>query len=59
MIKTYFMAPVRFDFGAVELLPKELRARGIRRPLLVTDPGLVACGLAERVWLRAPGLSPP
>lgn len=49
MIKTYFMTQVRFDFGAVELLPKELRSRGIKRPMLVTDAGLIASGLAERV----------
>ncbi|MFZ1295315.1 MAG: iron-containing alcohol dehydrogenase [Pseudomonadales bacterium] len=54
MIKSYFMTQVRFDFGAVELLGKELRTLGIKRPLLVTDPGLVATGLAARVMALMP-----
>ncbi|MGI9294252.1 MAG: iron-containing alcohol dehydrogenase, partial [Pseudomonadales bacterium] len=49
MARSYFMTQVRFDFDAVELLPKELKSRGIARPMLVTDPGLVASGLAQRV----------
>ena len=49
MIKSYFVTPVRFDFGAVALLPKELKTLGIARPLLVTDPGMVATGTAARV----------
>ena len=57
MIKTYFVTPVRFDFGAVNLLGKELRALGIERPLLVTDPGLVAAGLAARVLALMPPAS--
>jgi hypothetical protein len=58
MIKSYFVTPVRFDFGAVELLPKELRALGIQRPLLVTDPGMVATGTAARVLGLMPADSP-
>lgn len=54
MIKSYFMTQVRFDFGAVELLGKELRTLGIKRPLLVTDPGLVATGIAARVLALMP-----
>ena len=54
MIKSYFMTQVRFDFGAVELLGKELRTLGVKRPLLVTDPGLVATGLAARVLALMP-----
>jgi len=49
MIRLNFNTQVRFDFGAVELLAKELRALGMSRALLVTDPGLVATGLAGRV----------
>ena len=54
MIKSYFVTPVRFDFGAVALLPKELKTLGIRRPLLVTDPGMVATGTAARVLALMP-----
>ena len=49
MIKSYFVTPVRFAFGARALLPKELKALGIARPLLITDPGMVATGTAARV----------
>jgi len=54
MIKSYFVTPVRFDFGAVALLPKELKTLDIRRPLLVTDPGMVATGTAARVLALMP-----
>lgn len=33
MIKSYFVTPVRLDFGAVELLSKELKTLGIARLL--------------------------
>jgi len=58
MIKSYFVTPVRFDFGAVELLPKELRALGITRPLLITDPGMVATGTAARILALLPPGTP-
>ena len=44
-----YLTRIEFDFGAVGRLGDELAALGVKRPLLVTDPGLVACGLAERV----------
>src|SRR5512146_214149 len=40
---------VHLDFGAVRALPAEFAALGITRPLLLTDRGLVACGVAARV----------
>jgi alcohol dehydrogenase class IV len=40
---------VHLDFGAVQALPAELVALGITCPLLLTDRGLVACGVAARV----------
>ena len=40
---------VHLDFGAVKALPVELAALGITRPLLLTDQGLVKCGVAARV----------
>jgi alcohol dehydrogenase class IV len=44
-----YLTKIQFDFGAVSLLGDELAALGVQRPLLVTDPGIVACGLLERV----------
>ncbi|WP_454727551.1 MULTISPECIES: iron-containing alcohol dehydrogenase [Cupriavidus] len=49
MSQMHFMNRVEFGAGAVARLAGELDAAGIRRPLLVTDAGLVATGLAARV----------
>jgi alcohol dehydrogenase class IV len=40
---------VHLDFGAVRALAAELTACGITRPLLMTDQGLVNCGVLGRV----------
>ena len=49
-----------FDFGAVGRLPKALKALGIARPMLVTDKGLVAAGLAGQIAdILADGGIPP
>ena len=53
-----YMSRIQFDFGAVRLLPEELALLGIQRPLLVTDAGVRAAGLVERV-LAALGSAPP
>jgi 4-hydroxybutyrate dehydrogenase len=37
------------DHGAIKRLPGELALLGIKRPLLVTDQGLVACGVFSQV----------
>jgi alcohol dehydrogenase class IV len=58
MIRMYFNTQVRFGYGAIELLPKELKLLGIARPLLVTDPGLVASGIAAQVHALLPAGSP-
>jgi len=36
---------VQFDFGAIKLLKQELAALGVKRPLFVTDKGLVQAGV--------------
>jgi len=46
---------VRFDFGAVQSLAGELIALGVTRPLLLTDQGLVKCGVLARVRDTVPG----
>lgn len=38
--------PVLFDFGAVSGLPGALSERGVKRPLVITDTGLVEHGIA-------------
>jgi alcohol dehydrogenase class IV len=49
-----YLARIRFDHGAVTALGEELAALGIARPLLVTDPGVVAAGLLERARAALP-----
>jgi choline dehydrogenase len=41
--------------GAVNSLAEELTALGVLRPMLVTDPGVVAAGLADRVLPQLDG----
>lgn len=51
------MNPFRFDTthsiisepGALAQLVEHCRAQGIRRPLIVTDPGIVAAGLYQKI----------
>jgi alcohol dehydrogenase class IV len=44
-----YIVPVEFDFGAVKTLPAECSALGMSRVLLVTDKGLRAAGLVDRI----------
>lgn len=53
-----YLTKIQFDFGAVELLPDELHALGVSRPLVVTDAGLVASGIAGRVKDGLPSATP-
>src|SRR5260370_42150823 len=53
------MSRIQFDFGALRLLPGELALLGVKRPLLVTDPGVRSAGLVERVLATLDGVRPP
>ncbi len=44
-----YLTRIQFDFGAIKLLPDEMKLAGIARPLLVTDKGVAAAGIAGRV----------
>ncbi|MGT2436217.1 iron-containing alcohol dehydrogenase [Bradyrhizobium betae] len=44
-----YLTTTIFDFGAIKSLPSELEALGIRRPLVVTDAGVQAAGIAAQV----------
>ena len=46
---------VHFDFGAIGALAGELTARGIARPLIITDKGLVAHGVVDTLRAALPG----
>lgn len=44
-----YLTRIQFDFGALRLLADEMSMLGLRRPMLITDPGVQAAGLAQRV----------
>ena len=53
-----YLTRIQFDFGALKLLEAELQLLGIRRPLIVTDKGVIAAGLWARVKEQLPGNMP-
>lgn len=54
-----YLTTIRFGFGVLRELPEDLEALGIRRPLIVTDRGVIAAGLAQRLFgLLAAGGAP-
>jgi 4-hydroxybutyrate dehydrogenase len=44
-----YLTPVQFGFGAVTLAQQECDRIGIRRPLVITDRGVRATGIVDRV----------
>ncbi|VTU16549.1 iron-containing alcohol dehydrogenase [Variovorax sp. RA8] len=44
-----YITQIQIDFGAVQLLAQECERIGIRRPLVVTDAGVRAAGVLDRV----------
>ncbi len=53
-----YLTSIKFDHGAVANLPAELAALGVKRPLLVSDRGLAAAGMLERVRPLLPADAP-
>jgi alcohol dehydrogenase class IV len=52
-----YITQVHLDFGAVRLLPQECERIGMKRPLVVTDPGVRAAGVLDKA-LAALGAVP-
>ena len=44
-----YLTTVQFDHGAIRLIGAECARLGIRRPLIVTDPGIRLSGLLDRL----------
>ncbi|NPC57414.1 iron-containing alcohol dehydrogenase [Caenimonas soli] len=44
-----YITQIQIDFGAVSLIAQECQRIGIRRPLVVTDAGVAAAGILDRV----------
>ena len=57
MAQMNYLTQCTFDFGALAQLPKVLKGLGVSRPFVVTDPGLKANGLLDRL-LAALGQPP-
>lgn len=53
-----YLTRIEFGAGEVARLPDHCRALGLRRPLLVTDRGIMATGLADRVAALLPDGTP-
>jgi 4-hydroxybutyrate dehydrogenase len=49
MAQMNYLTQCTFDFGALAQAPKVLKAHGVERPFVVTDPGLKANGLLDRL----------
>lgn len=52
-----YLTTIRFDAGAARDLASDLSALSVQRPLIITDPGVVAAGLIERLGSGAPVLA--
>ena len=50
-----YITQIQIDFGAVQLLAQECERIGIRRPLVVTDAGVRAAGVLDRVTAHLGG----
>jgi alcohol dehydrogenase class IV len=49
-----YLTRIQFDFGALGMLAEELKELGVTRPLVVTDEGVVAAGVLDKVRERLP-----
>jgi alcohol dehydrogenase class IV len=53
-----YLTNIKFEHGALAALPVELTTLGVTRPLLVSDRGLAAAGLLDRVRALLPADTP-
>jgi alcohol dehydrogenase class IV len=53
-----YLSHVRFGFGTLDELPAALTSLGVARPLLVTDRGVRAAGILDRVVAACPAGCP-
>lgn len=49
MSTIFYMTAIDFDPGAIRVLPQALLEAGIRRPMLVTDRGIIQASILERI----------
>lgn len=53
-----YLTTIEFGAGSLSTLPEQLAAVGIKRPLIVSDRGLAATGLVDRIEKLCPPDSP-
>jgi alcohol dehydrogenase class IV len=58
MAQILYVTNILIDFGALAQLKAECERVGMSRPLVVTDAGVKAAGLLERLLAALPGLQP-
>jgi alcohol dehydrogenase class IV len=56
MAYIYYVTHIHLEFGAARLLPSECQRVGIARPLIVTDAGVKAAGVLQKVLDAMPGM---
>jgi alcohol dehydrogenase class IV len=49
-----YLTTIRFGCGVLSEIPEDLDALSIQRPLIVTDKGVIAAGLVERLFAVMP-----
>lgn len=49
-----YLTRIRFDFGAITALAEEVKALGMARPLIITDPGIAATDVLGTVLDHLP-----
>jgi len=53
-----YLTRIQFDFGVLKQLDAELQLLGMRRPLVITDKGVIAAGIWDKVKAQLPGNMP-
>jgi 4-hydroxybutyrate dehydrogenase len=53
-----YLTTIRFGAGVLSEIPEDLEALGITRPLVVTDKGVAASGLLDRLFAALPPNTP-
>ena len=51
-----YLTDIYFDFGVLKILPDLLKRNQLRRPLIITDRGLVQLGIIDRLGIETAAL---
>jgi len=56
MARILYLTQIEIDHGAVRCLPEECQRAGMKKPLVVTDPGVRAAGVLDKALAALGGL---